>query len=93
MFEDKAKWAYETMACHVVEEYRMPGVADAFAEGSYCLSRYYDAMDAYRRLLDRLGTVDEDPDVELIFAAFLDIQMELCLRMYRYGQKNAAEGI
>ena len=85
MFKNKMLWAYETMACHVVEEYRMSGVEDAFAEGSYCMSRYHVAMDAYDRLRDRLGVVDEDEDVEIILNALEEIQRELCYRMYRYG--------
>ena len=82
---NKMEWAYETMACHVVKDYRMPGVENAFAEGSYCLARYNDAMDAYERLRNRMGVVDEDNDVEIIISAFEDIQQELCYRMYRYG--------
>ena len=85
MFESKMQWAYETMACHVVEEYRMPGVEDAFAEGTYCSECYNDAMDAYDRLRDRLGVIDEDEDLERMISAFESIQWELCLRMYCYG--------
>ena len=85
MFENKARWAYETMACFVIEGYRMPGVEDAFAEGSYCASRYQEVLDAYERLRERLGAVDEDEDVEKIIGAYEDIQQELCCRMYHYG--------
>lgn len=88
MFEDKARWAYETMACHVIEGYRMPGVEDAFAEGTYCWARYQEAMDARDRLLDRLGVDDEDNDLECMISAFEDIQQKLCLQMYRYGAEN-----
>lgn len=85
MPNNKMEWAYETMACHVVKEYRMPGVEDAFEDGCYCMERYKDAMDAYERLRERLGVTDEDMDVECIINAFEDIQQELCYRMYRYG--------
>ena len=85
MFENKVEWVYMTMAGHLTEDYRMPGVTDAFAEGSYCMKRYCDAMDAYERLLVRLGLTDEDTDIERMRNAFDDIQKELCYRMYRYG--------
>ena len=91
MFKNKMIWAYETMACHVIEEYRMPGVEDAFAEGSFCQCRYHDAMDAYDRLRSRLGVQDEDGDVEIIIQAFEDIQKELCCKMYCCGAKNGVE--
>lgn len=77
--------AYETMACDVLEAYQMPGVEDAFAPGSYCMDLYAKALDAYARLCNRLGVKDEDNDVEIIFYSFLQIQKELCYRMYRYG--------
>lgn len=85
MEQDLTEWAYQSMACGLMEDYRMPGVENAFAEGSYCLQRYGDMRDAYDRLCDRLGVVDEDQDVEDIINAFMDIQEELCRRMYRYG--------
>ena len=73
------------MACFTKEWYRMPNVENAFAEGEYCAIRYHEAMDAYARLRERLGGVDEDEDVEIMISAFEDIQRELCLRMYHYG--------
>ena len=85
MFQHKAEWVYMTMVGHIEEAYRLPGVEDAFAEGSYCMERYCTAMDAYERLRNRMGVVDEDNDVEIIIRAFEDIQQELCYRMYRYG--------
>ena len=87
MFDSKMHWAYETMACHVIKEYRMPGVEDAFADGAFCMERYNEAMDAYERICERLGVVDEDADVEIMRNAFDDIQRELCYRMYRYGAR------
>ena len=85
MFQQKAEWVYMTMVGHIEEAYRLPGVEDAFAEGSYCMERYCTAMDAYERLLDRLGIDDEDADVEQMRNAFDDIQRVLCCQMYRYG--------
>jgi len=83
----KAEWAYESMACFVQDWYRMPGVEDAFAQGSYCAECYRDIWEAYGRLRDRLGVKDEDKDVEIIISAFENVQQDLCCRMYRYGAK------
>lgn len=85
MPENKMEWAYETMTGYVMEGYRMPGVEDAFAEGSFCMNRYCEAMEAYENLRKRLGVIDEDADVERMICAFEDIQEELCYRMYRCG--------
>lgn len=82
---DKMRWAYETMACFVAKEYQMPGVEDAFVQGSFCEARYQQIWDAYERLRDKLGVADEVKDLELIINAFEDIQRELCCRMYHYG--------
>ena len=80
------EWAYMTMACFLKEEYAMPGVENAFAEGSLCLEEYSKILSAYANLCRRLGLdEDADTDVETIINSFLSIQEELCYRMYRYG--------
>lgn len=73
------------MARGLVEGYGMPGVEYAFAPGSYCMERYKDMRDAYDRLCNRLGAEEEDEDVEAIIHAYMDMERELCMRMYRYG--------
>lgn len=86
MEHDYMKWAYATMACHLNEEYQMPGVEYAFEKDSFCLTEYGKILDAYSSLCNRLGTEDQDdPDVETIIHSSLLIQEELCYRMYRYG--------
>ena len=87
MRQDYMEWAYETMACGLMEAYRMPGVENAFSGDDYCLERYGDVLEAYGSLCQRLGTGEDDTDVERIINAFLDIQRELCYRMYRYGAR------
>ena len=62
-----------------------PPIPFAFAEGEYCMNEYSDMLDAYERLRKRLGVQDEDRDVEDIINAFLNMQRELCFRMFRYG--------
>ena len=84
----KALWenVYESMACHAQEPFRFPGVEDAFANESYCMQQYRKMRDAYDRLCDRLGVVDEERDVECIIQCYEEIQRELCRRMFQYGQ-------
>ncbi len=79
---------YESMACHISEEFRMPGVEDAFAEDGFCMQKYRQMRDAYDRLCERLDVVDEDDDVECIIQCYMEIQRELCKRMFFYGQKT-----
>ena len=78
---------YETLTSHVLEPYRMPGVIDAFAGDAYCMQRYRAMRDAYDRLCDRLGVLDEDEDVVYIIGCYMDIQRELCRLMFQYGQQ------
>lgn len=82
---------YETMACHVVESARLSGVEDAFAGDSFCMQQYGLMREAYDRLCDRLGVVDEDEDVECILCCMEQIERELCKRMFHYGQRFREE--
>ena len=78
---------YESMTCHVSEEYRMPGVTNAFSENVFCMEKYRQMRDAYDRLCDRLGVEDEDEDIECIIRCYMEIQRELCKQMFFYGQQ------
>ena len=62
------------------------GVPNAFEVGGFCETRYGEMLEAYRRIRDRLGVIDEDADVEIIIDALLDIQRELCLRMFEVSR-------
>ena len=83
--EDFKEQVYLTLNGELIPAYCVPGVENAFAEGAYCLNKYKDIMDAYGRLCERLGVMDEDDDVEIIIDSFLDIERYLCLKMYEYG--------
>ena len=82
-----AETVYETLIGDYEEKYNVPGVDNAFAEGSECDRLYQEVYEANRRLCERLGREDEDPDVELILGNLLEITRRLCLEMYRYGQQ------
>ncbi|MBQ4600006.1 MAG: hypothetical protein IJB17_00025 [Oscillospiraceae bacterium] len=63
----------------------IPGVEDLFTEGSDCARWYKEMRDAYARLRDRLGVIDEDADIEIMIQALQDITDTLCYKMYAYG--------
>ena len=71
---------YESLIGELVIPLR--NVPNAFEEGSVCERSYQEMLDAYARLRDRLGVVDEDSDVEIIIDSLLTIQRALCLKMF-----------
>ena len=81
-----AETVFETLTDSLREEYRIPGVENAFAPGATCDELYRQIYHASCRLCRRLGQNNEDPDVELIINNFLEINRLLCLKMYRYGK-------
>ena len=58
----------------------------AYIDGGECDRLYNEMSQAYERLRDRLGVVDEDTDVEIIINNLLRIQYILCEKMFRCGQ-------
>lgn len=65
----------------------VPGVENAYENGSQCDLLYSELCDAYARLRLRLGVREEDTDVEVIIGNLLAIQRILCERIFRYGQQ------
>ena len=86
MRESIAQEIYDSLWGGTIEEYRIPWVEDATVEGSLCMKQYVRILEAYERLVARLGQTDEDQDVETIINSMLDIQRELCLKMFEYGR-------
>ena len=82
---------YNTLQGVLIEGYRVPGVENAFEEGKFCMVEYCRMLDAYERLCDRLGSVDEDEDVDVIIGALLGICRELSFKMFSYGVKFSKE--
>jgi len=70
----------------------MQGVVNAFADGACCMKLYGEMRDAYDRLCDRLGVVDEDEDVECIIRCYMGMERELCRLMFGYGQRFPEKG-
>lgn len=83
--EKHVQRVYETLTGNLVEGCCVPGVENAFKEDSYCMNLYGEMLDAYSRVLERLGLVDEDDDIEIIINNLLDISKYLSIKMYHYG--------
>jgi hypothetical protein len=77
---------YDTLCGEVHGEYAVPGVENAYADGGECDRLYNEMSQAYERLRDRLGVVDEDMDAEIMINSLLGIQRILCEKMFLYGQ-------
>jgi hypothetical protein len=87
MEETRSEWAYYTLLGQYVSGSEMPGVENQFADGMECDILYGQMLEAYGRLRDRMGTEDEDPDVEIIISNLLRIQRLLCLKMFECAQQ------
>ena len=61
---DSLEDIYLTLCGELAAEARVPGVENAFANGSLCEKQCRNLRQAYDRLLLRLGERDEDADVE-----------------------------
>lgn len=86
MLDTFDEMVYLTLLGEVSAPYRIPGVENAYAEGSQCDLLYQNLSDAYERLRIRLGINGEDDDTELIIGNLLTIQHTLCLKMFHYGK-------
>lgn len=75
----------DTLHGQLREPYCIPGVVNAFEQGSICFKAYEEMYDAYARLRDRLGVIDDDEDVEIIIHSLMTIEEVIAYHMYRYG--------
>ena len=82
---------YETLYGVRMTEDGVPGVENLFADGMPCAEAYEQMLKAYERLRDRLGTVDEDADAEVMINALLNIFLRMSMKMFEYGGKFAQE--
>ena len=61
------------------------GVENLFLPGSACENDYFEMLDAYERLCERLGVQDEDADVEKIIRCFMDMERRISRAMFECG--------
>lgn len=82
---------YETMLGLREHHAQVSGIEDAFAEGTPCANAYEQMRGAYERICQRLGVINEDPDLDAIVENMEVIQKELCFRMYTQNERGAAD--
>ena len=88
MTEEFVEAVYDTL-CGDLEDWAcVPGVENAFAEGSFCDQRYHLIYEACKRLYERLG-VEDDRDVGEILREWMSIAKELGMKMFLYGMQFA----
>ena len=83
---DQAEQVYYSLLGEFVPGNEVPGVENLFVPGSDCDRLYTQVWESNRRLCRRLGTKDEDADVEELISACMQIQKIVALRMYAYGK-------
>ena len=78
---------YQTVMGMLRKELLLPDVENAFEIGGYCDQEYSRMRHAYERLLDRLGVVDEDPDLDIMVETLENITRYVSKVMFEYGRK------
>lgn len=89
MFNENSQIAslvYESLLGDLVPEYALDWVEDIFVPGHPCHDSYNQMREAYLRVCARLGSGEEDPDLELMVNALLDHSRSVALEMFRYGR-------
>lgn len=82
-----AEQVYCSLLGQLVPACSLDWVDNIFTEGSVYGCRYAVALDAYARICQRLGTGEEDHDVEVIINALLDNEHTVALKMFEYGMR------
>ena len=82
---DFVEYVYYSAIGQLSQEEAVPGVENLFADGSICDGLYAQVLEAYERLRERLGVLNEDDDVEIIIDNLLEIGDRIGYEMYRCG--------
>lgn len=96
MEQDIGLQVYDSLMGDLVPEYALDWVEEIFVPGNACYEEYSQMLDAYQRVCRRLGTAEEDADLEIIVNSLLAHGKELALAMFRcgvqYGSNPTAPG-
>lgn len=82
-----SQMVYDTLTDELTDEFALPEVENAYAQGSRCERLYNETIRMCWDISKRLNgnDVDTHPDVQLIMDNMLEIQKILCLKMFHYG--------
>lgn len=94
MTDKEIQRIYLTLTGQLIPGAEVPGVPDAFCEGSECDRLLDEIYEARNRVQERLGGED-DADLERILGGYEAMQEVLCLEMFRLGLRwaTAAESL
>ena len=85
MEENFATQVLHTVMGNMISEASIPGIEDIFEEGRIGDELYREVCEAHVRLLEKLGDVDEDADIEIMINNLLELVDVVGLAMYHYG--------
>lgn len=88
---DFSQQVYDTLTDELLDEYRVPGVENAYAQGSICSSLYEKAVHAGWALSQQIGAQHDDmcPEIQQMMDCMMEMQKILCLKMFAYGVQFA----
>lgn len=78
---------YDTLVGNLIPECCLEWVENICVPGQPCYEEYRKMLEAYERLCQRLGVINEDSDVEIIINALLKRGRILAMEMFQYGRK------
>ena len=87
-----AEQVYECLLGQIVSEKALDWVENIYTDGSKYDRNYAAVLAAYGRLCQRLGTDEEDDDVEIIINSMLANEQVVALKMFELGIRYAKSG-
>ena len=83
---------YDCLLGQIVSEKALDWVENIYTDGSKYDRNYAAVLAAYGRLCQRLGTDEEDDDVEIIINSMLANEQVVALKMFELGIRYAKSG-
>ena len=87
-----AEQVYDCLLGQFVTEKTLDWVENIYTDGSEYDRNYAAVLAAYGRLCQRLGTDEEDDDVEIIINSMLANEQVVALKMFELGIRYAESG-
>lgn len=91
-YEQDFQKIYQSMTGQLKQEHRVPWVPNAWKEDTGFKRAYEDFWTAREHLCHRFGIDWEDPDLELFMNGSMDLEEDVCRRMFLYALEYAKRG-